>query len=505
MCLQTHKPTIDTLRSNPSQFYAISMNMHPLRPRTAPSSTFDVFDTDQVRSFKTPLIEALCSGQRLDPSTEQSIKKFLACGNATLLGSAYNHVAALYKRYSATHPAAADSVEVTETPETPPRTRPHAPYAYPSPGGKTSLHARVFESPGRRVYVQPSCGNKGAQGQVTPVYATGSGVCAVKSPHATTTPAVLKRLQREQTLGQTAGSKAAICRITQCPSTGTLQGWMPKMQESMKFFIDKRIVTQMHRSNPLECADFLDSWASDLLRKMHTIHSQGVAHRDIKPHNILWDAEGAHFGDFGLACTLEEHRTRTCSLKVGSPLYFPPENILYGNPELWSVKNPERADLWSLGASLLHIITETEPPLRHCARMSPTEKKITLDAEIYHATITEFQQLRQSFLEQPDKTQPLDPALASNRWYPALSCLKERCSQALFETIVLHLLRPSPEERDVSAEDVGVFLGNATRDPTLHSCCFEKLSAKMPRHPHEQRLKRSAPRWVQLENGWTDG
>ena len=64
-----------------------------------------------------------------------------------------------------------------------------------------------------------------------------------------------------------------------------------------------------------------------IARAVHYAHQHGVLHRDIKPHNILLDAEGQpYLADFGLAKLLGEETGLTLSTGViGSPEFMAPE------------------------------------------------------------------------------------------------------------------------------------------------------------------------------------
>ncbi len=88
-------------------------------------------------------------------------------------------------------------------------------------------------------------------------------------------------------------------------------------------------------------------------------HSAGVIHRDLKPGNIMLDAEGEPvLMDFGLAYREEndELRLTKTGTIVGSPAYMSPEQI-DGDP----AKIGSASDIYSLGVVLYEMITGKLP------------------------------------------------------------------------------------------------------------------------------------------------
>jgi serine/threonine protein kinase len=94
---------------------------------------------------------------------------------------------------------------------------------------------------------------------------------------------------------------------------------------------------------------------SHAVAALHSAHKANIVHLDIKPANFLVDrANNIMLTDFGLAEKIVKSADEGQREAFGTPAYVSPEQITRG-------KTDQRTDIYSLGATLFHLMTGRVP------------------------------------------------------------------------------------------------------------------------------------------------
>src|SRR5579859_5366862 len=129
--------------------------------------------------------------------------------------------------------------------------------------------------------------------------------------------------------------------------------------EGIKFISMDFVEGQDLRVLLLERGKFPAEQAARLMlqicRALEAAHAEGVIHRDLKPQNIMLDANGrAYVMDFGIARSAYLPGMTQTGALIGTPEYMSPEQ---GKGE----KLDERSDLFSLGVIFYELVTGQSP------------------------------------------------------------------------------------------------------------------------------------------------
>jgi eukaryotic-like serine/threonine-protein kinase len=105
------------------------------------------------------------------------------------------------------------------------------------------------------------------------------------------------------------------------------------------------------RLRPREALDIIEGVLSGLA----AAHSAGIAHRDVKPENVLLGtANSVKVADFGLARLLSDVTHTKSGLLIGTAAYLAPEQVAGGRADF-------RTDVYAAGIMLFELLTGQQP------------------------------------------------------------------------------------------------------------------------------------------------
>ncbi|MFJ4902182.1 serine/threonine-protein kinase [Streptomyces sp. NPDC088727] len=179
-------------------------------------------------------------------------------------------------------------------------------------------------------------------------------------------------------------------------------------------------------------------------------HRQGIVHRDIKPGNLMLDAEGSvKIGDFGIAQFVDDPSAAltTTGHIVGTSLYLAPERALGRTADAAS-------DMYSLGCVIYQLLLG-QPPFRSD---TPT-------ATLYQHVDTPPVPLRQRGVEM----------------------------SAAFDSYLLGLLAKQPEDRPTAQQVADWFSGEAWRGQAEPLPMYRPAPPHAPAAPYPSASAPSSP------------
>ena len=126
----------------------------------------------------------------------------------------------------------------------------------------------------------------------------------------------------------------------------------------MEYVPGGSVADRLEREGPFPMSDAV-AIAAQVAMALEVAHRHGVIHRDIKPDNIMFDADGTpKLADLGVAkFTDGAHKTTvtTTGMIIGTPAYMAPEQMMDSH------HIDARADIYALGVVLYEMLTGKRP------------------------------------------------------------------------------------------------------------------------------------------------
>ncbi len=111
------------------------------------------------------------------------------------------------------------------------------------------------------------------------------------------------------------------------------------------------LLRERGRLGPREALDIMDG----VLAGLAAAHAAGIAHRDVKPENVLLgNQQTVKVADFGLARMLSGVSHTKSGMIIGTAAYLAPEQVSGGRADA-------RTDVYAAGVMLFELLTGTQP------------------------------------------------------------------------------------------------------------------------------------------------
>jgi tRNA A-37 threonylcarbamoyl transferase component Bud32 len=285
-------------------------------------------------------------------------------------------------------------------------------------------------------------------------------------------------------------------------------------------------------ATPLKSGRYPPKLAAQIVAQVadaiHYAHQQGVIHRDLKPQNVLIDGQGRpRVTDFGLARNVAFDSTLTASGQVmGTPSYMPPEQALGRVDSIGPA-----ADIYSLGATLYHLITgevpfraatpmdtlllvlESDPiPPRQLHSEIPRDlETICLKclqkspAQRFESARALAEDLRRFLANEPILARPVTRLERLAKWArrrPAIAGLLTACTLALigYGFVAMYLYKSNPDRLRAEA-------AKTTAIADLRAAEAERIAAEADRLNKEQQkdlldIQREARKGLDMKAAW---
>ena len=173
---------------------------------------------------------------------------------------------------------------------------------------------------------------------------------AIKIPHpeVESDPALFDRFHREEEIGQIL-DHPGVMKVFSDENRSRVY----MVMEWVDGRLLRKILDEQHKLPPERAVRL----ALRILNALEYIHSSGVAHRDMKPENVMVDSDdNIKLIDFGIAANAKSRRLTFAKLSqtMGTPDYISPEQVK-------GKRGDARSDLYAMGVILYEMLTGKVP------------------------------------------------------------------------------------------------------------------------------------------------
>ncbi|KAG5756510.1 hypothetical protein H9Q72_008484 [Fusarium xylarioides] len=201
-------------------------------------------------------------------------------------------------------------------------------------------------------------------------------------------------------------------------------------------------------------------YTRELLRALDFTHSQGIMHRDVRPHNVVIDHENRKLRLIGWSSADFYRPDEDLDTCVG--LWKPPELLLYHERYDFSI------DMWCFGAMLASMIFRKEPFFHGASRLDQLRKIAeVLGTDKLYRFVNEYD------LELDDEELEALGQHHEQAWTDFINLDNERLVSDEALSLIDQLLRFDPKERLTTAE--------ALRHPYYEMLLSESRADQMSR------------------------
>ena len=173
---------------------------------------------------------------------------------------------------------------------------------------------------------------------------------AIKVPHpeVESDPALFDRFKREEEIGKTLDHP------------GVMKVFVDENRSQVYMvmeWVDGRLLRKILDEQPKLPQERAVRLTTRILDALGYTHSKGVAHRDMKPENVMVAADDTiKLIDFGIAASAKSKRLTFAKLSqtMGTPDYISPEQVK-------GKRGDARSDLFALGVMLYEMLTGKVP------------------------------------------------------------------------------------------------------------------------------------------------